>query len=285
MGSVRGNTTRFRNRCFPLWRCPSCASIHSLAPVDLDDIYRDYPLDGRELDAFARVTLGKLVHRLTGAGLRKDHRVLDYGCGSGTLAALLRSKGYEVCAYDPYVPRHSKPPEGLFDVVIANDVIEHSERPRDVIQKCAELVRPEGFVYVGTPGADDMADMANLSSDLMRLHQPFHRVILSEQALEALGSRVGLTVEERHRRSSMNTLVPFFNHRCLAELHRALDDEMDRAFEPGVWWTVLSSPRLWWYGLFGFFASHGCELGMVFRKPSRAAHQAPNAPAPRGNRG
>ncbi len=42
IGAVRGNTERFKNTTFHLWKCPQCHSIHSLDPTDYRDIYSDY---------------------------------------------------------------------------------------------------------------------------------------------------------------------------------------------------------------------------------------------------
>src|SRR5690349_1645807 len=89
IGSVRGNTRRFLDRRFTLWKCPRCLSIHSLEPVDFKDIYADYPLNQRRLDVFARGTLRNLLGRLTRAGLKKDDSILDYGCGNGVFVQFL----------------------------------------------------------------------------------------------------------------------------------------------------------------------------------------------------
>src|SRR5438132_7867662 len=47
LGKARGNTERFRNTTFRLWKCPQCQTIYSLDPVDFRDIYADYPLQKR----------------------------------------------------------------------------------------------------------------------------------------------------------------------------------------------------------------------------------------------
>src|SRR5438132_11439112 len=81
-GVVRGNTERFRRRDYTLWKCPQCRTVCSLDPVDLRDIYFDYPLNKRRLDIFARGTMKNLLRRLTRAGLKKTDSILDYGCGN-----------------------------------------------------------------------------------------------------------------------------------------------------------------------------------------------------------
>lgn len=53
-------------------------------------------------------------------------RVLDYGCGQGTLGAALRKRGYVVQDYDPAVKAFSADPEPA-DLVNCTDVMEHLE--------------------------------------------------------------------------------------------------------------------------------------------------------------
>lgn len=55
----------------------------------------------------------------------KAHRLLDFGCGKGTLGKKLQSLGYDVTFYDPYVPEFSAEPKGKFDTVLCTDVMEH----------------------------------------------------------------------------------------------------------------------------------------------------------------
>ena len=107
LGACRGNTERFAGDSHHLWKCPRCASIHNIDPVDFADLYRDYPLNQRRLDVFARGTLRNLLRRLERAGLAKDASILDYGCGDGEFlrhaaAALPQRRliGFELAARD-----------------------------------------------------------------------------------------------------------------------------------------------------------------------------------------
>jgi len=55
--------------------------------------------------------------------------ILDYGCGKGTLrAALVQMRApIKVVNYDPCMPEFSVRPEGTFQSVLCNDVLEHVE--------------------------------------------------------------------------------------------------------------------------------------------------------------
>ena len=268
IGTVRGNTSRFLNRTFLLWKCPKCHSLHSVDPVDFEDIYQDYPLNKRRLDFFAKVSMGNLLRRLRRAGLGKTVTVLDYGCGNGLFVRFLQERGYERCVgYDPYVEGFDALPEHtLFDCVIANDVIEHVPDPRATVRRCVELLRQGGLLYIGTADSEDV-DMADLEPHVMRLHQPFHRILVSQKTLEELGTELGLDLVASYRRSYMDTLVPFGSYRFLDEFSRALGHNMDLALDPSAGFILLRRPRLWFFAFFGYFFPSAYEPAVIFRKP------------------
>jgi SAM-dependent methyltransferase len=270
LGAVRGNTERFKDRSFQLWRCPECATIHGLDAVDLHDIYRDYALEKRRLDVFARGTLGNLTRRLTRAGMRKDHAILDYGCGNGLYVEYLRSRGFaDVVGYDPFVPgfENLSADRGPYDVVVNNDAIEHCDDVRGVIQHNVDLLKPGGLLYIGTADSSPVA-MGDLEPQIMRLHQPFHRVIFTERSLHRLATDFGLQVGQSYRRSYQDTLRPFSNYRFLDELNRALDHNLDRALTPEESTRAfIRSPRLWFFAFFGFLFPSAYEPAVIARKP------------------
>ena len=53
---------------------------------------------------------------------------LDYGCGKGILADKLNENGIQCDKYDPAIPEYDTLPNKKYDIVIANDVLEHLHR-------------------------------------------------------------------------------------------------------------------------------------------------------------
>jgi 2-polyprenyl-3-methyl-5-hydroxy-6-metoxy-1,4-benzoquinol methylase len=270
-GEVRGNTTRFRQTTYRLWKCPRCSTIHSLDPVDFHDIYRGYPLEKRRIDVYSRGTLRNLTRRLERAGMGTDQAILDYGCGNGLYLRYLGGRGYgRVFGYDPFVPEFADFPraEAPFDVVVNNDTLEHCDDLRSVLRHCVDILRPGGLLYVGTADSEPV-DMADLEPHVMRLHQPFHRVIITARTLEGLAAELELEVLARYRRSYQDTLRPFSNYRFLDELNRVLGHELDRALDPArSTRAFLRNPRLWFFALFGFLFPSAEEPALVLRKPA-----------------
>jgi hypothetical protein len=110
--------------------------------------------------------------------------------------------------------------------------------------------------------------MADLEPHVMRLHQPFHRVIITARTLEGLAVELELEVLARYRRSYQDTLRPFSNYRFLDELNRVLGHELDRALDPArSTRAFLRNPRLWFFALFGFLFPSAEEPALVLRKP------------------
>jgi 2-polyprenyl-3-methyl-5-hydroxy-6-metoxy-1,4-benzoquinol methylase len=273
-----GNTERFKSRIFPLWQCPKCLAIHSVEPVDMEDIYSDYPLNrARKLDVFARGTFRNLLGRLTTHGLGKDMTILDFGCGNGVYLEFLGGEGYDkVKGYDPYVAEYADKSVltvGGYDCVIANDVIEHVENPRAMLHECIALVKPGGLLYVGTADSEGVKNMAELEPHTMRLHQPFHRVILTAHSLLELGGEAGLTVIQSWRRSYMDTLMPFSNYRFLDEFNKAHGHNLDLALAPDSAKVLMRRPDLLYYAFFGYFIPSAIEPAVLWRKGSGTPDQ------------
>lgn len=97
--------------------------------------------------------------------------VLDVGCAQGTLALLLAERGHRVCAMDirrqflDYAAsRHERGdvrfvcgnvldvvPGGTFDVIFANQLIEHLVHPTRLVERLAGWLEPGGRLVVTTP--------------------------------------------------------------------------------------------------------------------------------------
>jgi len=99
-----------------------------------------------------------------------ESRVLDFGAGRGYVEAMnFRSAVQWVAGVDvdpvvrmnPYLhqaavlepPAFDIPfPDGSFDLVFADNVLEHLERPGDVLKEIARVLKPGGAFIAKTPG-------------------------------------------------------------------------------------------------------------------------------------
>jgi SAM-dependent methyltransferase len=139
-------------------------------------------------------------------GIAPPARILEVGCGTGTVLSDLARAGYRMtgvemhpelarraAAANPSVPIYSlnlfSAPEELaqyggFDAVALFDVVEHLDDPASVLRACAALLAPGGSL-VGTLPA-----LAMLWSDYDRFAG--HRLRYDRRALFCLFGRAGL---------------------------------------------------------------------------------------------
>lgn len=102
----------------------------------------------------------------------KKLRVLDIGCGNGSLSYLVAKQGCEVIGIEDsasgvatasknfpeckfiYASVYDLPYselEGSFDVVISAEVIEHLQFPRELIRAAKKCLKPNGSLILTTP--------------------------------------------------------------------------------------------------------------------------------------
>lgn len=253
--SVPCNVRQLRQHSFTVWRCSGCGSLHSAEHADLPYFYAHFPFREHRLDFHARLGYRNRLKILKRRGLKPHHRILDYGCGAGLFVQFLKEQGYaEVYGFDAYMPGFADACvlEQQYDAVVSYDVIEHLEDPRQFLAEMVGLLRPDGLLVIGTPNADHVPlTTENLSAP--ELSQPYHRHILSERTLLALGKEYGLTAEHVHRRFYFDTLVPGVNTRFMWGYIAVTGGVIDAAVEPPRPSVVLRSPRLWFHALFGYF--------------------------------
>ena len=112
---------------------------------------------------------------INGLASIKDKRVLDVGCGGGILADSMARKGAQVLGIDlstkalRVAQLHALEAEtkgatyrevsaealaaespGSFDVVTCMEMLEHVPDPASVVQACATLAKPGGWVFFST---------------------------------------------------------------------------------------------------------------------------------------
>jgi 2-polyprenyl-3-methyl-5-hydroxy-6-metoxy-1,4-benzoquinol methylase len=264
---VRSNVRRFMHEQFEVWRCSSCNSLHSTRVVPLDPYYRHYPLQETADNVYSRILNEKFVALLKRFGLKQEHEILDYGCGSGALSTELTKRGYRTSSYDRYNEKFHRPEllRHSYDFIILQDVIEHVEDPDALMAELAGLLKPNGRLWIGTPNADRL-NLEDPESCLGSLHQPYHIHILSAQALQRVAERHGLELERWTDICYADTFFPFLNIRFFKHLGGLFDNTMDALLEPPERdWRLMRPTALFW-GFFGGFFRDRTQITSVFVK-------------------
>jgi SAM-dependent methyltransferase len=123
--------------------------------------------------------------------LRNEDHLLDLGAGAGIVAQMnFRGQAARVCGIDPDARVCFNPyldegkvavgedipyEDAAFDVVIADNVLEHLERPQQVFREVTRVLKPGGFFLAKTPNKHHyMPLIARLTP--LRFHQFVNRM-------------------------------------------------------------------------------------------------------------
>lgn len=166
-------TDRFGTALADIVRCPACGHMQlERFPTDaeLGDAYadaasEDYVEEEAGQRATARLAL-EAIERHVARG-----RLLDLGCWVGFLLAEAGERGWEGVGVEPstFASAFAREqlgldvrtddlfaaelPEGSFDAVVLGDVIEHLPRPGEALDRIAELLAPDGVLWLALPDA------------------------------------------------------------------------------------------------------------------------------------
>lgn len=266
---VPSNVRLFSRETFAYWRCPHCASLHARDEVDLGHYYARYPFHELPSDWRFDAIHARQLARLRRAGLKRSHKILDYGCGNGQFVRFLQRKGYSGArGFDGYHGAYQDRAvlDEKYDCIIAQDVIEHVSSPNVVLGELARATEERAILAIGTPNATAI-DLSRPRDFLHALHAPYHRHILSADALIEAGRRHGLALGRFYSTMYTNTLVPFMNEGFYRYYGRILDDTLDVATDPIQTRALLRRlPLTLWWGLLGSFFSRHTDVMAVFQK-------------------
>lgn len=157
---------------------------------------RNYASQGSMEDRIERFAAA-----LSNAGVRINARVLDFGCGSGTISAALTGKGYRLtgcdisrqmisaayAAYptagitwvvlDPFGVELPFDP-GAYDAVIASSVLEYVPNPAPVLAQFRRVLAPGGVLVCTVPDERHPLRVAERNW-LASAQRPLARLLLS----------------------------------------------------------------------------------------------------------
>ncbi|MEO6430457.1 MAG: class I SAM-dependent methyltransferase [Nitrosospira sp.] len=263
---VKPNVRQFQNEEFTVWRCANCGSLHSLEDIDYAHYYKDYAVHRQKMDFYSRKLFSSRMRQLIRGGLLPRHSILDFGCGNGNFVRFLREKGYAGTeGYDPFSHEFgdSSVITQQFDVVICQDVIEHAPNPGDLLDEIASLVRrPGGILAIGTPNAEYI-QLKNPLDAVGQLHQPFHRHILTSEQLVRMLEHRKFHIGRIEPRSYVETKFPFVNSPFFFNYMASIDGTLDCCFDPIDLGMIFRSPKLLFYGFFGYFLNPKKDMSVI----------------------
>jgi SAM-dependent methyltransferase len=155
-------------------------------------------------------------------------RLLDVGCGSGDLLAVLRDDGWSVAGVEPSASgaAHARErlgldvttgrfdgggtPGGPFDVVVLSGVLEHLHEPLDGLRRARDLLAPGGLVAVLYVPLLDSPEARLFGPRWLALDAPRHLTHFERGTFAAMVRAAGLRIvdcEDYSQRHSAAQLV------------------------------------------------------------------------------
>jgi 2-polyprenyl-3-methyl-5-hydroxy-6-metoxy-1,4-benzoquinol methylase len=267
---VRSNVRAFREERFAFWRCAHCGSIHARDEVNLAHYYAKYPFHDLPVDWRLRAMYRTQLARLQRAGIDRSHRILDYGCGGGQFLDYLKSEGYtNVHGFDQYSEKYGDRSvlDTKYDCILSQDVIEHVPSPHGLVEEFNRITKSGTIIALGTPNASAI-DLSHAESFVHTIHAPYHRHILSKDALVATGERSGWKLDRFYSTMYSNTRIPFLNEAFYLFYNtQVCDNTLDALMEPvRVGGVLLRAPLALFFGFFGSWLSRGTDVMAVFRR-------------------
>lgn len=145
------------------------------------------------------------------ARFKPGGKLLDVGAGVGVLLSVAARRGYiakgvEVSEWASAFAREKKGldvlsgtleaaqlPANSFDVVVINHVLEHVERPREMLADARRILKGDGLLAIGTPNIGSV--MAGLRGGKWRSLRPEQHIWhFSEKTLKKLAGLSGFEV-------------------------------------------------------------------------------------------
>ena len=149
--------------------------------------------------------------------LGRKGRWLDLGCGPGFLLKVAHDAGWEVAGADvsEFATRYAREvfgvrelrtgpleqvdfPDGAFDVVTLQHVIEHFRDPVRMVHRIQGWLRADGLLWLETPDVDS-GRARRAKADWDHLKVPEHLFYFNERTLKRLLRRARLEVVSVHR--------------------------------------------------------------------------------------
>jgi len=191
---------------FELVVCRVCSTLYAPIQTDTSQNYDDYyTVENLQVPDFIATRLDEIVDSF--AAYRNNNRLLDIGCGAGSLLMAAKranwnAEGVDVSAsaIEDLHRRGLKAfqgdlieasyPTAYFDVVTAGELIEHVPDPASLVAEIARILRPGGILWATTPHSKG-ASARLLKLKWSVIAPPEHLHLFSIRGLKKLLARHG----------------------------------------------------------------------------------------------
>ena len=141
--------------------------------------------------------------------LKPDSKIIDVGCGSGTLLKLLATAGMKnLLGADPFIPKEVNSKDGVrvlkkpitdfdgaHDLIMFNHSFEHIPNQLETLQHVASILKPTGHCMIRIPTVSSYA-WKHYGVHWVQLDAPRHFYLHSIASLEKLANDAGMHLDK-----------------------------------------------------------------------------------------
>ena len=221
---------------FDYFQCGECECLQILKyPDDISKYYpKDYMAYDLKTDNFIKAFLNKkrdqsslgykniigdflvkffgmptYTKRLNAAKVNYKSRIVDVGCGSGSLLYRLRNSGYKnIFGVDPFIEKDIRYKNGLkiykrglfeldgkFDLIMMNHVFEHMEDQEKVLNEIHNLLKEGKYFLMCIPVVNSYS-WKKYKTNWIGLDAPRHYYLHSVESLNVLADKCGFIIDK-----------------------------------------------------------------------------------------
>lgn len=147
------------------------------------------------------------LHTIAKTGVKKDSKIIDIGCGSGSLLLALGEMGFSnLTGADPYIQndldydnnikilkRRIEELSGCWDLVMFNHSFEHIPDPAGALTSTAQILNPNGICLIRIPTVSSYA-WEHYGVNWVQIDAPRHLFLHSIKSIELLAEQAGFEV-------------------------------------------------------------------------------------------
>ncbi len=234
---------------YKIVKCTNCNYYFVTPPIDFDDsewvkLYSNGYFENQSewLLRKRRQDLTKRFNTIEKFALNPTKSYLDVGCGEGKTLVEAKNRGWSVAGLDIVDHRmeeakandilfiEGKLPQSeikpnSFDIIYMDSVLEHVTTPVEQMQKCYEILKPGGIMYVGVPNEDSFINSVkrfiytvmrkrDVSTRLKPFHSPFHINGFTKKSFGNIVENTGFSVIQLN---NFGRKFSFLSHKLLSK--------------------------------------------------------------------